>query len=342
MNRLKTFLLLLAVLCALSCATGTGPTATADAEPWKFAVFCDTRGNNDQTTQGKACVNVPILERIAQDIVDEGCELVIVPGDLVNGWWANGGMDYPEQFATWKKAMAAVYQNNIPVYTVRGNHEAGPGKQYPAVPPYDIVPDDKLKACYLEAFGPDNPQNGPDGEKGLTYFVVHRNALFVGFDAYINPNRINLDWFKYVLQNRDAIEAPHLFAYSHCPAYQVVHPDCLAYYTSQRDAFWNLMAENGGRIYFSGHDHMYNRAAVTADNGIDVLQAVVGSCGAPFKDWQPPYKDPKVQGRFHDETHYGYMVVTVEGDKLSAKWKALAQGGGLPWTTKDSFSASLR
>ncbi len=309
-------------------------------ESWKFAVLCDTRGDN-KNTQGKECVNSEILKKIAGDIVAENCEVVIVPGDLVNGWWANGGMSYKDEFKSWKQAMSPVYAKKIPVFTVRGNHEAGPGTEYPPKPPYDITPDEKLKKIYLEEFGETNPPNGPDLEKGLTYYFIHKNALFVAFDAYINPNRLNLDWFNGVLEKRSADTTPHLFTFSHCPAFKVVHPDCLAYYEKQRNAFWNTIAANGGRFYFCGHDHMYNRASIKADDGTEVFQVVVGSCGAPFKSWTPPYEDPNVKNCIKNEKDNGYMVVTVTGNRATGIWKSLAPGGVLPWTQKDSVSYSV-
>ncbi|MCX5823636.1 MAG: metallophosphoesterase [Deltaproteobacteria bacterium] len=58
-------------------------------------------------------------------MVKEGAELVIFPGDLVNGWYAIN-TPYADQFATWRKAMAPAYDAGIKVYPVRGNHEDGP------------------------------------------------------------------------------------------------------------------------------------------------------------------------------------------------------------------------
>ena len=60
------------------------------------------------------------LAAIAEEIVSQGCELVIVPGDLINRWWANGGTAYAYQFQLWGTIMQPVYEAGIPVYPVRG------------------------------------------------------------------------------------------------------------------------------------------------------------------------------------------------------------------------------
>lgn len=346
MNKTKRILLFITIIFAAAC--NNNPNINKYS-PWKFAVFCDTRG--DKKTPGKECLNRDIIKKIAQDIVAEGCELVIVPGDLIYSKLEIGcTLSNDEQFGSWKEAMTAVYEKKIPVHTIRGNHESGPRPQKKESESKDsnfdvkcnIVSDEMLKSSYLNAFGTANPQNGPDGEVGLTYYFTHKNAFFVGFDAYVKPNRVNLSWFKQILKERDANTTPHLFTYSHCPAYEVVHEDSLACYPQQRDEFWNLLAENGGKLYFCGHDHMYDRASVTAANGVEVFQTLVGSCGAPFKTKQTSsYKNLKVKNYFHNDTNYGYLIVTVAKNNLNVEWRALSDGGALPWESKDNFTCAV-
>ncbi len=124
-------IVVLFAICIIGCShRGLAPLV----ENWKFAVMCDTRGDNTRTP-GKTCLNDEVVKAIARDIKREGCELVIVPGDMVNGWIANGGekicgiskgsTSYERQFANWKEAMDPCYGSGIKVYTIRGNHEHG-------------------------------------------------------------------------------------------------------------------------------------------------------------------------------------------------------------------------
>ncbi len=303
---------------------------------WKFAVVCDTRGNNDNY-DGKLCVNASTLSLIAQSIVDEQCELVIVPGDLVNGWWAHGNTSFDDEFKNWKKAMEVVYNSNIPVYTVRGNHENG-RSIYPPKEPYTPTPNDTLIKAYMNAFGNSNPQNGPDKEKGLTYYFKHKNAFFVGLDEYIDPYKVNMPWLSDILNSRfNKKSTPHLFTFGHNPCLQVNHPDCQAFYKDQRDKFWNLIGSKGSRIYFCGHDHLYNRASMEDSSGNEIYQVLAGSCGAPFKEWGGPYKNPDVKGYYCNYTDYGYAIVTITEDQAIMEWKAWNSEGNKKWKTLDSL-----
>ncbi len=337
MKRISRPIAFLIILSALLVTV----TSVCAAKPWKFAVVCDTRGS-DTDTPGKSCINAYILKKIAHSIVAEKCDLVIVPGDLVNGWWANGGASYEDQFLSWKKAMAPVYDSGIPVYAVRGNHENGREPDYPPRPPYDAIPNKVLKDTFVKVFGRDNPQNGPEKEKGLTFYVRHKNAFFVGFDQYVNNNKVNLDWFSDILAKEfDRAKTPHIFTYGHNPAFQVNHPDCLAAYPEDRDRFWNLFGAAGGKMYFCGHDHLYNRAAIDDAGNRSVFQVLVGSCGAPFKPWSPPYKNPRIKGKYHNEKDYGYMVVTINDNDVQADWKTWDARGDYTWNTMDTFTYDI-
>lgn len=310
------------------------------SDPWNFGVFCDTRGNNEDTP-GKSCVNQEALAAIAGKIVEAKCELVLVPGDLVNGFWANGGMGYGDQFAIWKEIMAPVYKANIQVYSVRGNHEDGTISPYPPVPPYNTKPDPDLLAAYLSEFGITNPQNGPNGEKGLTYSFKHKNALFIGLDEYISPHRVNQTWLD---EQLGSSTSQHVFVYGHEPAYQVVHPDCLAAYSRERQLFWDSLGAAGCRIYFCGHDHLYDRAHVPDLRGNVVWQVLLGSGGAPpGHPWAPPHVDGSVTGDDHVEGGVGFAIVTVGESSAQINWWWW-NSDYVPepeWTVLDSFEYVL-
>ncbi len=307
---------------------------------WTFAVVCDTRGDNNNTT-AKSGINDVIVKLIARSVADEKCDLVIFPGDMVNGWCQNGSTTYADQFENWKRAIGPVYEAGIEVYTVRGNHEDGP-LPYPDPPyPYDPISDPALKEAYLVAFEGNLSEyglkdSGPEGEEYLTYSFEHENALFIGLDQYVRPHRVNQAWLDEQLANSSK---PYVFVFGHEPAFEVNHPDCLAVYPDERDAFWESIRKAGCQMYFCGHDHFYNRARVRDESGAgtEVQQVLAGSCGAPFpsQSWNRTYNDSSVVLEYHNDVDFGYLLVTVYDDHADAEWRALI------WTPEDEFAITI-
>jgi hypothetical protein len=335
----------------LLCGCG-GSSGGIQVQPkWTFAVLCDTRGDNNSANLSKSGVNEVVVNSMAKDLVKEGAELVIFPGDLVNGWFYIS-TPYADQFATWRKAMAPVYDAGIKVYPVRGNHENGPPDpliNFPWPPGIsatpEIVPIPELKAAYQTAFSDAwIPANGPPGEEGLTYSFVYKNAFFVGLDQYINPYRVKQPWLDDQLRQN---KQPHTFVYGHAPAFRVGHTDSLAYYPEDRDTFWNSLGNAGVRMYFSGHDHLYNRAHINDQAGHTIYQVLTGAGGAPFNKWlHPPeggyFEGDKVVHDYDDEVHCGYVILTVDGPHVKMKWKALLNNEGQDvWTTMDTLEYTV-
>ena len=328
-------------LCLFVAVFAAGCVEEDSTEPetdqWRFAVFCDTRGDSNNTS-GKSGINDLVVGAIARAIVNDSCDLVLVPGDMANGWCQNGSTPYVVQFTNWKHAMEPVYSAGITVHTIRGNHENGPLDWPHSSYPYTPHPDPALKAAYMDAFGSDNPGNGPSGEEHLTYSFTHKNAFFVGLDTYINPHRVNQEWLEGQMENNSQ---PYVFVFGHEPAFKVNHPDCMACYPNARDEFWNSIGSAGGRIYFCGHDHLYNRAYVPDDSESEIYQMVVGSCGAPLASWSPPYNDSRVVGEYRNDLDYGYVLVTVDHEYAEVEWIAWDGTGDPVWTTLDNFTLSV-
>jgi hypothetical protein len=303
-------------LCLFVVVFAAGCVEDDSTEPetdqWRFAVFCDTRGDNNNTS-GKSGINDLVVGAIARAIANDSCDLVLVPGDMANGWCQNGSTPYEVQFTNWKRAMEPVYSAGITVHTIRGNHENGP-LDWP------------------------HSSNGPSGEENLTYSFAHKNAFFVGLDTYINPHRVNQEWLDGQMENNSQ---PYVFVFGHEPAFKVNHPDCMACYPNARDEFWNTIGSAGGRIYFCGHDHLYNRACVPDDSGSEIRQMVIGSCGAPPASWSPPYNDSHVVGEYRNDLDYGYVLVTVYPEYAEVEWIAWNGTGDPVWTTLDNFTLSV-
>jgi hypothetical protein len=333
------------IIVSLIWASSQNPVVLPEEETWTFAVFCDTRGDNENTS-GKTCVNDSTTRAIANAVVEDGCDLVLFPGDMVNGWCQNGSTNYTTQFKNWKDAMAPVYEAGIEVYPVRGNHEDG-SLPFPNPPyPYDPSPDPALKEAYIEAFKGNLSEyglkdSGPEGEEYLTYSFVHNNAFFVGLDEYAEPHvhRVDQKWLNAQLANNSQ---PYVFVFGHEPAFKLNHSDCLDTYPEDRDVFWNSIGDAGCGVYFCGHDHSYDRMCVKDKGGHEIRQMVIGSCGAPMKPWTlSGYNESRgIVCEHHNGDDFGYALVTVGRDEATVEWKAWDGTGDPTWVTKDDFTVS--
>jgi len=338
----RTGLCVLGLILVTQTMTRTVGGAAKEA-PWKFAVLCDTRSNPCVDPGGGAQgVNMTALGKIASAVAAEQVEIVLVPGDVAlgNGYACKPPTPVPNapesQYQLWRKVMGPVYDSGAKVLPVRGNHEmdrdavmsdwSSCRKRIPI--------ENRLLDAYRKVFNdPYIPKNGPENQKGLTYALAHKNALFVGFDQITDQFQVNQKWFEQILA-KDKRE--HLFVFGHYPAFAVKHKDCLACYGPARDRFWNAIGGAGGSMYFCGHDHMYDRAVIADSKGHQIQQVLVGNGGAPFSHFYGPYADKRVGGAEHLENVYGYVVVTVDGDTVSAKLMVLDVQSGA-WRNADVF-----
>ncbi|MCK4293108.1 MAG: metallophosphoesterase [Planctomycetes bacterium] len=289
-----------------------------DSGYWRFVVTCDSRDDSnpdkrDDDDPGYDGVNNGRLQEIADAIIAEKAEFVVFPGDLVT----NGTTTelecwrYGDGFGN--NLMKDVYDAGITVMPVRGNHESS-------------------AANWLTVFADEIPDNGPDeanygnDEVNFTYYMEHRNAMFIGMDVYkgVRAHNVNQDWLDDVLEVNTR---QHVFVFTHEPAFKVRHSDCLDDDADARDDLWySLEDEPGCRVYFCGHDHFYDRAWIDDSDAEteDVHQMLVGTAGAPLKndgayngdngEWTPT--------RIKHEKQYGYVVVEIWGEsKVTAHWK---------------------
>jgi len=344
----RRFLSVLAVLLGLSLPgllrPGTVHRFQERPESWKFAVISDTQGANRESADASG-INGDIVPAIAAAVAGEKPDFVLVAGDLVKGWFRNGGTPYAVQYANWREAMGPVYRAGIPVYPIRGNHDSGPERLALPPLPANLEPPADTEVVLMEAFRtafpePYIPENGPDGEKRLTYSFVHKNALVVGLDEFAGgQHEIDQDWLDRQLAGSGG---RHVFVYGHEPAFETNHKDNLSFYPAKRDRFWASLGKAGARAYFCGHDHFYNRALVRDGAGREIRQVIAGTGGGSRKEWPGAYGDERVIGEFHVEGRFGYLLVEVDGPKATISWKARVEDNGDPaWKVLDSFSYTL-
>jgi DNA repair exonuclease SbcCD nuclease subunit len=254
----------------------------------RFVVVGDTRDD--------LSVNTTILKEVVQATIDESADFILIAGDLVKGSSSQDELEL--QLTTWRTIMKPLYNKSIGVYPCRGNHDMG------------------SKAAWDNVFsGPyAMPDNGPPGEKNITYSFTHGNVFIVALDQYVTSRRVNQTW----LDTQFAINhEPHIFVFGHEPAFKVNHSSCLDNYLANRNDFWESIAAEGGRIYLAGHDHFYDHSRLDDGDGNpnnDLHQYIVGHGGAPL------YIDGSYDGnngfwtpqRIHHESEYGYVLVVVD------------------------------
>jgi hypothetical protein len=262
------------------------PTTTA----WRFAFVGDTH------TPLSA-----IPSEIADAVVADGIKLLIVAGDLVEIGTGGSTNMLANRLAMWSNAFASVTAAGIPVYVVRGNHEN------------DVTNNLEVWINFFAM-----PGNGPAGESNLTYSLVCSNAMFLGFDQYINLHQNNQAWLD---QQLAANTRPHVFAFGHEPAFKTFHTDCLDNQPDARNAFWIRLAAAGARVYLCGHDHLFNVVRIDDGDGNssnDLFQFVVGTGGST--NWPPAsyaYNGTNSTYTPVNVTNltatYGYLLVEISG-----------------------------
>ena len=312
------------LLCAAFLATVLSATGLA-REPWRFIVTCDSRGRDDG-------IEKIVLGELVAEIRSNHVDFVLFPGDLVSGHSAGEPAQFESQLRVWLETMKPLYDDDIGVYVCRGNHEIADA--WGADGGSNLDPDNNFTTRWLDVFGNNlYPQhmladNGPVGEKYMTYSVTHKNALVVLLDQYAGTehravHKINRQWVDDQLATNTN---QHIFFAGHEPAFRALHSDCLDNYPSERDAFWAGIRDAGGRTYFCGHDHFYDHAGVDDGDGNpnnDIHQYIVGAAGASPYNWSPPYPGNNTHHtveQLHHAQGYGYILVEVDGPDATLTW----------------------
>jgi hypothetical protein len=83
----------------------------------------------------------------------------------------------------------------------------------------------------------------------------------------------------------------HLFVFGHEPAFGTDYPDNLSFYKTKRDMFWNSIGKGGGRVYFCGHEHFYNRSLIKDSHGNRIWQIINGTGGGKLQRWSGNYME---------------------------------------------------
>jgi hypothetical protein len=282
--------------------------AAARAQKYTFVVTGDGRSDEPARPGMDANgINTTVLKELVAEILRIKPRFVLFTGDLVHGFTTE--QEFRTQLHAWLEIMKPVYQAGIRVYPVRGNHD-----------------DSSVNAecVWDEVFaGPYGlPANGPEGEKNVTFAATEGNALILGLDQDgLHPNAVDLAWLHAQL---DRNTQPLVFVLGHEMAFRAGrHKDNLDNNPALRDEFLEAIAKGGARVYFAGHDHVYDHQAITDPEhrpGVTIDQFVVGTAGAPFyqgEDYAGNNGSWSIKHVKHIELMYGYMLGEVEGSGVS-------------------------
>ena len=315
LRSLSSIMLMAIIALTTGCHIDAGP------KEWHFIVVGDSRGND-------AGVNTEILSEIAAEIVRSKPDFVLFPGDLVTGD-RNNDETHRAQLTKWRETMQPVYDADIVVYPVRGNHDRGSKKAGLG------IWNDIFSGPYAL------PDNGPAGEKNLTYSVRHHNARIVALDQYsTSKQKNNQAWLDTQFSSSSL---PHVFVMGHEPAFSVKHKDCLDDNVEQRNEFLDSITRKGGRMYFCGHDHFYDHllADHDGDPSNDIHQFIVGTAGAPIYTYDGNYagdNEPYALTHIAGAAKHGYLTVSVNGTDVTTTW--VERIGEKDYQPRDTWSYS--
>ena len=320
-TRTRTILQVAAAVVALGVGTGG---ACGD---WTFAILGDTRGEHDTTTGISLNLNT-----IATKIAEVKPDLVLVGGDLCNGNSTNGlaPLTYAQQFANWKTAMNPVIASNIPLYTVRGNHENNCDEGPPIT---------ELKQDYYNAFGAFMPTNGPnngttDDQRGFTYSFAHSNATFIVLDQYYYYDQTPKSGYhtidqKWLDQQLQQATTPYTIVMAHEPVFMTSGESGEEHFFGNnpsgdvtRAAFWNSLGANGARLYACGHVHNLSVGLINDDNGNKIYQLISGNGGAPVELIATNH-DAGVSVLFTNATNFGFALAKVGTNAMTIEYYLL-------------------
>ncbi len=314
-----------------------------DDGPFRFAVMSDSRTVAGGAEFNLQAVNGKVLSDLFLDAYQQDVDLVVFPGDLVDGYTQMED-EFERELKSWAWATEPV-SALVPVYEGIGNHEALV-VQYGARPYifFDRKPPHSTEDVFGRVFV--NPVNGdfaeqdglPTYRENLYYFMM-RNCLFImansnywvggefpevhggNLEGHIMDRQ--MDWLRRVLKDLGP-KAKHIFFFTHEPAYPVSahmkdgmwywggdpkRNDGIdrSYVVERRDELIQLLAGSGVKLIFFGDEHNYSRVRIDskiADIDGTITQVITGGAGAPYYELAEEIPWRDNLEKFGRENHY--------------------------------------
>lgn len=274
---------------------------TTAEEAWTFVSFPDFFNFDvpNPWPQWDAAV-----EWYLNQVKSENPDFVLIAGDLVNGHWWDGPKCIEQMGALYYTGwIRRMQEHNLNYYVAVGDHELGddpwPKEKLELVPHFERV----------FAYHMGMPNNGPQGKKGLAYYVLHKNTLVVTVETFevqdgkLHTNVLGeqLEWLRRVLTEHK--DVGHIIVQGHIPIFGPAKSRSsskLMLEGGKTSEFWQVMKEAGVDLYLCGEYH-----AVTVSESDGIWQIVHGS------SW----------GREVVNTQ-DYLVCTVLPDSLHLEMKS--------------------
>jgi len=301
------------------------------AEKWCFIVAGDGRADpKAHRPEDNNGINTLITSEIRDAVFAEKAKFLMWTGDLVYGY-AKDPDEFEKQLRSWREIMEPLYSKHIPVLACRGNHDASSTDAWAR---WDKVFTGKYAL----------PNNGPAGEKNLTFYFTRGPVLAIGLDQYQQKGEaVNQPWLDEVLSRH---KKPFIFAMGHEPAFMDgAHKDTMDASPEKRDAMWTSLMNAGARTFFCGHDHFYDHMVITKASGTpatEMHQFTAGTAGAPFYkqgDYAGNNTGWKLARMKHIDGTYGYLLVEIDGRNARITFKGRTAPGR--YEPMDSFSYSV-
>lgn len=314
----------------------------ANVDTVRIVIAGDGRADYKTRPEDEDGINKVIAREIAQAVLNEKAQMLLWTGDLVNVT-DGSSITLERELLAWRDIMQPLYDQNVTVLPVRGNHEV---VWYDANWAPIKIPNAKTIWDKVFAGRYALPSNGPQDGNNVSFYHASNSVLCIGLDQYDDSDSpirhsINQVWFDQVLGEH---KKPFVFVYGHEPAFMVGnHADVLGTtpaHADTRNSMWESLIRAGARVYFCGHDHFYDHMMVvrnTSETGPDMHQLTAGTSGAPFVKGCAYKDDPgwKLTPVRHIDYTYGYILVVLEGNRATVNFKGRLAAG--KYEVMDSF-----
>jgi len=345
--------LVLASMALLVATSARSAFASDSASPFSFAVLCDSRSSYAGDPAGTASPYYsdsgisPYFQNVAYALAREtGVDFVVYPGDLVRGKKpALTGDQFATELDAFDALMQPVYSAGVPVYYVRGNHDAYEVSDYltTGVSAAEIW----REHLFQPGQGPNPAEDVVTWDTSIpgaltTFAFQHKGSLFVGLDEYPNGAKNPPGFDAAFLSEQLAAKVNHKFAFAHQPVWN--------YKTDELGPVDLADALQAGKVdvYFSGHVHSYQRIA---EAGYRFQELLIGVAGAPQED--PVLVSGGSSGQYTPDPNltvkswaggldprFGYAVVTVHADGSITTVMKFLDDPASPTSTVSTFDAA--